>query len=234
MTVRVAIRVDASAAIGTGHLKRCLSLAQALTEAGAEVRFVSRRIDAVAEQVLSTEATPTHWLPAPTEAFTPQSDAPTHTSWAGVPPSRDATETTQVLASWTPDALVVDHYAFDARWHRAVRDALGCRLLVIDDVADRSLDADALLDHNWAPDHPTKYAGRLQRQPLWLCGPRFALLSAAYRHAPRHAFHDEVRSIGIFMGGTTREASPPACWPPAEALASPARWRWYPPQPTRI
>lgn len=46
MTARVAIRVDASAAIGTGHLKRCLSLAQALIEAGADVRFVCRALDA--------------------------------------------------------------------------------------------------------------------------------------------------------------------------------------------
>jgi len=100
------------------------------------------------------------------------------------------------------DWLVVDHYAFDARWHQAVRHALGCRLLVIDDTADRALDADALLDHNWALDHRAKYAGRLLREPRWLAGPRHALLSPAYRSAPRHRFHPEVRSIGIFMGGT--------------------------------
>ena len=50
---RIAIRVDASAAIGTGHLKRCLSLAQALAETGAEVRFVCRRIDPVAARLLA-------------------------------------------------------------------------------------------------------------------------------------------------------------------------------------
>lgn len=204
---RVAIRVDASAAIGTGHLKRCLSLAQALTDAGAAVRFVCRELDAVAAQVLGTEASTAHWLPAPAEAFTPQSGAPPHAAWAGVPQTQDAADTAQALAGWRPDAVVVDHYAFDARWHRAVRDALGCaaqslRVLVIDDTADRALDADALLDHNWAPDHHAKYASRLQREPLWLCGPRFALLASAYRGAARYRFQDTVRSIGIFMGGT--------------------------------
>lgn len=204
---RVAIRVDASAAIGTGHLKRCLSLAQALTDAGAAVRFVCRELDAVAAQVLGTETSTTHWLPAPAKALTPPPDAPPHAAWAGVPQTQDAADTAQALADWQPDALVVDHYAFDARWHGALRAALGggarcLRVLVIDDTADRMLDADALLDHNWAPDHRAKYAGRLLREPLWLCGPRFAQLSAAYRHAPRHAFHDTVGSIGIFMGGT--------------------------------
>jgi spore coat polysaccharide biosynthesis predicted glycosyltransferase SpsG/GNAT superfamily N-acetyltransferase len=75
-------------------------------------------------------------------------------------------------------------------------------VLVIDDTADRALDADALLDHNWAPDHRAKYASRLQREPRWLCGPRFALLASAYRGAARYRFHDAVRSIGVFMGGT--------------------------------
>ena len=199
---RVAIRVDASAAIGTGHLKRCLSLAQALTEAGAAVRFVCRELDAVAAQVLGTEASTTHWLPSPAAAFVPRPDTPPHAAWAGVPQTQDAADTAQALAEWQHDAVVVDHYAFDARWHGAVRDALGCRLLVIDDTADRMLNADALLDHNWAPNHHAKYAGRLQREPLWLCGPRFALLASAYRGAARYRFHDAVRSIGIFMGGT--------------------------------
>lgn len=202
MTARVAIRVDASAAIGTGHLKRCLSLAQALTEAGADVRFVCRALDAVAATVLGNSGIPTLWLSAPAQAFTSAPDAPPHAAWAGVPQVQDADDTAQTLADWRPDTVVVDHYAFDARWHQAVRDALGCRLLVIDDTADRALDADALLDHNWAPNHRAKYAGRLLREPLWLCGPRFALLANAYQGAARYRFHGAVRSMGIFMGGT--------------------------------
>lgn len=202
MTAHVAIRVDASSVIGTGHLKRCLSLAQALIEAGADVRFVCRAQDAVAAKVLGHSGVRTLWLCAPAQAFTPAPDAPPHAAWAGVPQVQDAADTTQTLADWRPDTVVVDHYAFDARWHQAVRDALGCRLLVIDDTADRTLDADALLDHNWAPNHRIKYAGRLQREPLWLCGPRFALLASAYRGATQYRFQDTVRSIGIFMGGT--------------------------------
>lgn len=199
---RVAIRVDASARMGTGHLKRCLSLAQALAQAGAQTRFVCRPLDPVAPQLLATADVAVHWLPAVSGGFVPGADAPPHAGWAGLPQEQDAEETRQALASWSPDWVVVDHYAFDARWHRAVRDALGCRLLVIDDTADRALDANALLDHNWDADHRAKYAGRLLREPVWLTGPHFALLSAAYRNAPRYAFHDTVRSIGIFMGGT--------------------------------
>jgi spore coat polysaccharide biosynthesis predicted glycosyltransferase SpsG/GNAT superfamily N-acetyltransferase len=98
--------------------------------------------------------------------------------------------------------LVIDHYAFDARWHHLVTQALGCRLLVIDDIADRTIDADMLLDPNWATDHAAKYAGRLVGKPRLLGGPRFALLNSVYQGASKHQVGPEVRSIGIFMGGT--------------------------------
>lgn len=199
---RIAIRVDASATIGTGHLKRCLSLVQALIEQGAQVSLVTRALDGVAAQVLRAAPGPVHWLPAPSGDVSTDSTSTPHAAWAGVPWTQDANDTANALRTEQPDWVVVDHYAFDARWHDALREALGCRLLVIDDTADRALAPDALLDHNWAPDHRAKYAGRLTREPRWLAGPRHALLSPAYRNAPRYAFQPEVRSLGIFMGGT--------------------------------
>lgn len=200
--LRVALRVDASVTIGTGHLRRCLSLAEALAEQGAAIILVVRQLDAVAPHLLKDCPFPVHWLPAPGPAYAPDADGPPHSVWAGVTWRRDADDTVAVLLDVSPQWLVVDHYAIDARWHDVLRDVLGCRLLIVDDVADRPLSADILLDQNWAEDHRAKYRGRLTREPRWLTGPRYALLSAAYRNAPRYRFHTEVRSIGIFMGGT--------------------------------
>lgn len=210
----VVIRVDASARMGTGHLKRCLALAQALQTAGAAVHFVVRPIDAVAAQVLDGTPWPVHWLSqakdTPDQPPSASLDEPPHAPWAGVNWAQDARETVAALQNQRPDWLVLDHYAFDARWHQTVTQALGSRLLVIDDTADRSMAADALLDQNWHADHRLKYAGkcvgsyagRVRATPRWLCGPRFALLSTAYQDAPRRHPQPQVRSIGIFTGGT--------------------------------
>jgi UDP-2,4-diacetamido-2,4,6-trideoxy-beta-L-altropyranose hydrolase len=123
---------------------------------------------------------------------------------AGIDPVRDAEETCATLlahaAQW--DWIVVDSYALDARWHRAVRAALGAQVCVVDDLADRTIDCDLLVDHNFADDHHAKYALCAPPGTRILGGPRFALLDHAYEHAAKHEVQGEVRKIGIFMGGT--------------------------------
>ncbi|WIY70103.1 UDP-2,4-diacetamido-2,4,6-trideoxy-beta-L-altropyranose hydrolase [Aquidulcibacter paucihalophilus] len=203
--MRVGIRVDASLAIGTGHLRRCMTLAAALRSKGADVKFVVRRHDAVAEIALRSQNFPVVWLEvkaSPTGRQASSTGMHSHEHWAGVGWSDDAAETVGVLAGFDPDWVIVDHYSFDARWHDQVRQGLGCKMMAIDDLADRPLSVDVLLDANFAEDHARKYSGRFLRKCRLLGGPRFALLSDQYKTAPRYRFHPDVRSIGVFMGGT--------------------------------
>ena len=126
---------------------------------------------------------------------------PPHAAWAQVGWQVDADETVAVLQGGGIDWLVVDHYAFDARWHDAVRARLGAKLAAIDDLADRALRVDLLVDHNLAADHRAKYRAVLPEGTPILGGPRHALLGPAFVHAAPYTFHDPVHSIGIFMGG---------------------------------
>ena len=113
---------------------------------------------------------------------------------------RDARETAYAMRSWGPDRVVVDHYGLDARWHRRVSEVTGAPVAVVDDLGDRNLETDLLIDHNLA-DHASKYAAYLPSTARILGGPRFALLSPTYRAAQRKPFGERVGSIGIFMGG---------------------------------
>jgi|LauGreDrversion4_2_1035121.scaffolds.fasta_scaffold06680_2 UDP-2,4-diacetamido-2,4,6-trideoxy-beta-L-altropyranose hydrolase len=207
----VAIRVDAAMVMGTGHLRRCLSLAQALLERGAKVHLLVRQLDDVAAQVLQKipafKDFKIHWLPRPNFGYFFEEGAPPNQHWSGVAWSKDVSDVIAVMQNIRPEWMIVDHYAFDEKWHGAVCQSLGCKLLVIDDLADRSLDTDVLLDQNWDSNHEGKYIGRLRRDPAWLTGPTFALLDKIYYNTLPYQFKDEVKSIGIFMGGTDPEGA---------------------------
>ncbi|WP_010408834.1 UDP-2,4-diacetamido-2,4,6-trideoxy-beta-L-altropyranose hydrolase [Citromicrobium sp. JLT1363] len=198
--MKVAIRLDVSTEIGTGHAKRMSAVAHALRENGAEIWFIHRQLDLDAGSFLDLDDAAILSLAPPEAAFTPDPLVP-HSHWARVPQERDAEETCAALRGQDFDAVIVDHYAFDARWHDAVRDRLGVPLMVIDDLADRRLSGEWLVDHNFHPDHGAKYAGLTPASMHMLAGPAFAMLGPIYAGAPRYEMHDQVGSIGVFMGG---------------------------------
>lgn len=201
--MRVAFRVDASPTIGIGHLRRCLALANALRTLGASIVFVTRDLGIDSASLITEQGFDARRLAAPARTDIADADAPPHAAWAGVPQLFDADETSAAIEDHRADWMVVDHYAFDQRWHeRVVASHSALRICVIDDLADRPLRADMLVDHNPAADHRAKYATKAGHMSRLLGGPRFALLGPAYANAARYEFEPCVRSIGIFMGGT--------------------------------
>ena len=205
-SLRVAFRVDASQAMGTGHMRRCLALSRAIKKCDAQTLFVSRHHDDISAPLMPIYER-CQWLaPSPPPSLSGDTNQlPPHAAWGVVSWEEDAAQTIDVLIKTPLDWLVVDHYAWDARWHRRVAAALNVRLLVIDDLADRLIAADVLLDQNLHQDHRKKYKNCFDPEGScvrFLTSPRYALLSEAYQHAPRYQFSKLVGSIGIFMGGT--------------------------------
>jgi len=184
--VCVAIRVDATAALGWGHLKRCMALATALQRQGVEPVFCGRSEGEAATLQLATQGW--EWLPvaASTAELDELADA---TAFLAAQPRR-------------PDVVVVDHYALGATWHRSVRDALGAPIVVIDDLADRGLAPDLLVDPNPSEDHALKYRDVLPVGVPLCGGPTWSLLDPVYLSRHVTPVSAEVRRVGIFMGGT--------------------------------
>lgn len=196
----ILIRCDASAEIGTGHVRRCISLASALRELGMEITFVVRDLGVNYAAIFDSQWQ-FHLLPAPADHFQMRYDRVPYSHWAGVQQALDATQTIGVFSGIPVDWIIVDHYAFDADWHERVRKGLGCKIAVIDDLADRQLATDILIDHNLHPDHVAKYLEVVEAGTLILGGPEYALLGSAYADARKYQFSRKVRSIGVFMGG---------------------------------
>lgn len=180
--MRVAIRADASAAIGSGHVMRCASLADALRERGHAVDFVTRGLPAHLADDLHGRG---HGL----LALAPGT----------VTEAEDAAESRR--RAGTPDWWVVDHYALGRTWELAVRHD-GGRLLAIDDIL-RPHDSDLLLDQNLHGTPDERYATLVPPRCTRLLGPRYALLRAEFAQAratvaPRDG---RVKRLLVFLGG---------------------------------
>jgi len=198
MTERVAIRVDASADMGSGHFMRCLALADGLQRRGARVRFISRGLPAHLQGSVRAHG---HEFVSIDGVAQPPDDL-AHSAWLGTSQAADAAQTAAAMRDQRWSWLVVDHYALDARWESALRGA-AARIFAIDDLADRSHDCDLLLDQNLYADMQTRYAGKVPAAAQLLLGPRHALLRAEFgslreRAAPRSG---PVRRVLIAFGG---------------------------------
>lgn len=198
--MKVAFRTDASAEIGTGHLMRCLTLADALHAGDTEVRFIVRDLPEALRTLIAERGYGMVLLP-PSEDPPPTGDLP-HSSWLGASQEEDVAQTLQGLSDGAWDWLVVDHYALDHRWETPMRQATA-RILAIDDLADRRHDCDLLLDQNLYVDMNTRYEGKIPTHAKLLLGPRFALLREEFRNLrlrvrPRSG---PVGRILVFFGG---------------------------------
>jgi len=110
------IRADASIQIGTGHLMRCLALAQAWKDSGGKIIFITACQTESLLQRLRDEGIDIHLLSHP------------H------PDPADWRYTKGILASNPNSWVVLDGYHFDETYQHYVKEA-GYRLLVIDDLA---------------------------------------------------------------------------------------------------
>ncbi|TCO71633.1 UDP-2,4-diacetamido-2,4,6-trideoxy-beta-L-altropyranose hydrolase [Rhodovulum euryhalinum] len=192
--MRVLIRADGGQLIGGGHLMRCLTLAGAAAARGHQVLFAAARSD-LNQRIAAAGFPLVELAPLP---HTPES-APPHAPWLSLPWDEDARLCADLVAAHGVDWVILDHYGLDSRWSERVRKARpGLRLLVLDDLDDRPLGADLLLDAG-------RFGGPPRRHPVpgTLTGPAFALLRpefAARRAEALARRGGEVRRVLILPG----------------------------------
>lgn len=201
----VAFRVDASTRIGTGHVMRCLTLANELRKHGVATHFICRaHAGHMAEKIIS-EAHEVTLLPVMPESTscTGTGEPSRYASWLGADWIKDAEDTVRSVAGFSPSWLVVDHYAIDARWECSVKATTGARIMAIDGLADRKHDCDLLLDQTYSPEGERRWAGLVPASCKLFVGPKFALLRPEFVEARRilRAREGRVGRIFIAFGG---------------------------------
>ena len=219
--MKVAFRVDAGLVIGTGHMMRCLTLAQRLRSSGANCIFLARNhlgnlhglVEEHGFQLLPLGAVDLATLPP----------ISSDSQWLGVEPLFDAKDTLKQLSGVTVDWLIVDHYGLGLQWERAVKSTCN-RMLIIDDLANRSHAADAILNQNLGK-MATDYNYLVPPHCDLMIGPLYAILRSEFAQMRGKSFSSRsqrpLRNILVTMGGVDLDDASGAVLDAIAALDSP-------------
>jgi UDP-2,4-diacetamido-2,4,6-trideoxy-beta-L-altropyranose hydrolase len=176
---RIVFVTHSGPGIGLGHLRRCLTLAEALAEQGAGVAFILGVDTAGAAMVRARgfRAEPCGHGPGPV---------------------------LEMLRPMSPDVVVADSYELTAADLLAYRQT--APVAVLDDVGDRALPVDLLWNggiHARSLDYATRTGGRARL----LLGTEYALLAREYRRLPDRVIGSTAEKVLITVGGADPSGS---------------------------
>ncbi len=177
------IRVEASAAVGWGHLMRCRALAEASRKSGVEVTFILTPSKRAGVGIL--QAAGFHVLP-----------------WE-VRLGEDLKQLSRLLSTREADVLVVDSYSATSNYLAALRPQVGL-LVSIDDLAEMCFPSHVVINQNIYAEN-LKYS--CTPDTHLLLGTQYALLREqfeAWRSWTR-TIPAEGRRLLIMLGGVDPE-----------------------------
>lgn len=181
---QLVIRADASGNIGTGHVMRTLSLAQAWQDLGGQVVMVMAESSAAIDKRLEREDI--HKVTVDAERGT----------------AEDARQTLKAATSLNAAAIVLDGYKFGPEY-QALMGSAGCPLLVVDDYSHQSeYHADYILNQTVGMT-PEPYEGKTGGAVL-LLGTDYALLRREFRQfdSSGRVYPEEAKNVLVTMGGS--------------------------------
>ncbi len=180
----ILIRADGNETIGTGHVMRCLSVADALAEIGTDIRFL------LADETM---------LPAIRQrgfaARVLDSD------YRNMPDELDAL--IPYINECRPSRIIIDSYFVTPGYLNALNQLVSA--VYMDDLASFAYPVDLLVNYNiygQAIDYAAMYQSAGIKLPGLLLGPCFAPLRKMFQDIPRRKQREIVTDILVSTGGS--------------------------------
>ncbi len=194
------IRTDAGTKIGTGHVMRCITLAESLKKRFREIFFVSNQIPGNMSDYVESMGYKVYRIRGYThiEGQKLQSSMLRKHIENDVSQCRKVIEPHKNAKSW----LLVDHYGIDHRWENGIRNQVE-KIIVIDDLANRKHICDVLIDQNFYKNMKRRYDGLVPKNCMQMVGPRYALLRPEFKIARKKLKRkNKLHHILISFGGS--------------------------------
>ena len=207
----ILIRCDASDFIGSGHVMRCINLAKELKNSDFQVIFICRNdennlIDLIKKdfivlqlpRIKSQDKQKTSLL----------SSNQLYEFWLGCSQEDDLEECLNLLKNYKINKIdwaIVDHYGIDFKWEKLfLKSYTNSKMIVIDDLANRSHIADILVDQTYMSfKDPLRYRNLINEKAIKLFGPSYALLNSSYYKASQKKKikkNNSLKNILVYFG----------------------------------
>jgi UDP-2,4-diacetamido-2,4,6-trideoxy-beta-L-altropyranose hydrolase len=192
--MKIVIRADASQWIGSGHIMRCLVLADLLNARGWMVSFACLPQFGDLIKFIEQKGYKVCILEALEQELSPCVDGD-YASWLPHSETEDANAFINIVGAC--DWVIVDHYGIGSVWEELVKRELDCKMLSIDDL-NRFHVSDLILDQNLWPDFDKRYMNSPGEK---LLGLKYALLRPRFREL-RHTPLIKSNQLIAFFGGS--------------------------------
>lgn len=191
-------RADASANIGSGHIMRCLAIAEELTSRQKKVGFISAQMTPEMTKKLEDLGIPL-WMISP-QGPKSSSEKHFHSHWLNGNESEDARWTLQAMRE-PCEGLTIDHYGIGETAENILLEKID-NILVIDDLADRSHFCRGLLDYN-VYGKEKDYSHLLPASTRQLLGPQYAPIRKDLQLLKNSVPHiSSVKTVILSFGGS--------------------------------
>lgn len=205
--MKIVFRVDASTQIGSGHVMRCLTLADALKNHNCCVTFISRNLPGNLNKFIKKRNFDLIVLPFEDKKSKFFEKKNSYKQFLSEEINIEIEQLVVWLDKLMPDWIIVDHYSLDILWETAIKKG-SRKIMVIDDLANRKHSCDLLLDQNYYIDLADRYDALIPSLCHRLLGPQYALIKpsllniyAERERIGKYSFN-VIKKIVLFMGGS--------------------------------
>lgn len=188
---KIFFRCDSSFNIGSGHVVRCLTLANFLKRKGFSSTFICKEIKGNLFNIILKNNHKLIVLPK---------NKNNQIAWDD--DADKVIEKVEGLSS-ASDWIVVDHYHLNKDWEKKISSNF-YKLFIIDDLCDRPHYGNILLNQNYLPGIRSRYRKILPSKTKILLGPKYALLSPDYKLARKFIKikKKKLKRLIIFFGAS--------------------------------
>jgi len=195
--LKAVVRADSSLNIGSGHIMRCLTLAEELTMNGFVVYFIS--VNQSGSMLSHIESFGYQCFEIPCASYNSNSYNDKYFD-----NTYDAIFSIEILKPLNIDLIIVDHYGINSIWHKMIKQY--CKsIVVIDDLANRNYECNILIDQTYGR-RPDEYIKLVSNKANLCLGSKYALVRKEYfemrgKAKIKRDKYEDIKNILIFMGG---------------------------------